>query len=472
MKVRLRRWRAKWCAPVLAGALLCACTGHLPYREADLQEQATPAQFQDRSADDTSLADLVRAAGYDGQWPPQYWRLGTLTLLGLYFNPQVDVARAQAAASQAALATAARRSPLSVELAAEHHSREVDDTPWTLGLAIGLPVGGASRREARVQQATFVADAAQIEIANSMWRVRGSIRDAVIDLLASTRRARLLEQRLSTHRDLVQLLQRRVDAGMASARELGRERTTMANVAAQLALEATAQASAWGALARALGLPLQTTRSLAIAEDALEQPDTVADAALARGNALRNRLDVYLRLLEFGAADAELRLAVAKQYPVVRVSPGFLWDQGDQIWSLGSLLVPPASAKEAVREAEARREVAAKQFSALQLDTISEVERAREVLLAAKASVGAAQETLESAQAQFQRIRRYFEAGGGDRLQLVTARLEIVQARQNLLDAQIATLAAAARFEDAMQLPILSDYIELPGQPGKVAEAS
>jgi hypothetical protein len=57
-------------------------------------------------------------------------------------------------------------------------------------------------------------------------------------------------------------------------------------------------------------------------------------------------------------------------------------------------------------------------------------------------------------------------------LQLVTARLEMVQARQNLLDAQIATLAAAARFEDAMQLPILSDYIELPGQPGKVAEAS
>jgi len=444
--------------------LLSACPARLPYQAADLREQAAPAEYANRSANDASLANLVRAAGYEGQWPPQQWNLDTLTLLGLYFNPEIDVARARALASQAALATAARRSPLSVELAAEHHSREVDDTPWTLGIAVGLPIGEGSRREARLEKATYIADAAEIEIAVSMWRVRGSVRNAVIDLSASTQRSQLLEQRIQTHRDLVRLLQRRVDAGMASARELGRERTSLATATAELAIEETARASAYGDLARALGLPLETVRSLGIADDAVQQPTVIPDAAAARGRALRNRLDVHARLLEFGASDAEVRLAVAQQYPTVRISPGFLWDQGDQIWSLGSLLIPPASAQAAVREAEARREVAARRFTALQIDTIGEVERAREVLVAASASSNAAQHIVDNAQAQFERVRRYFETGGGDRLQLVTARLETIQARQHLLDAQIATLEAAARFEDAMQVPVLSEFLKLPDE--------
>jgi outer membrane protein TolC len=136
------------------------------------------------------------------------------------------------------------------------------------------------------------------------------------------------------------------------------------------------------------------------------------------------------------------------------------------------LLIPPAAAPAAVREAEARREVAARRFTALQLTAISEVEQAREVLVGTSASVDAARETEASSRAQFERIRRYFEAGGGDRLQLVTARLEMVQARQHLLNAQIATLAAAARFEDAMQLPILSEYLKLPERKAGTVSAS
>jgi hypothetical protein len=140
---------------LLASVLLCACPGRLPYQPVDLDEKPAAAEFPDRAADDTTLAELVRASGYEDEWPPERWRLNTLTLLGLYFNPDVDVARAQALASNAALATAARRAPFAVEVAAEHHSREVDGSPWSLGVAIGIPIGRQSRREARLEQATF-----------------------------------------------------------------------------------------------------------------------------------------------------------------------------------------------------------------------------------------------------------------------------------------------------------------------------
>ena len=442
--------------------LLSACPARLPYKPVDLEEQAARVEFQNRAADDATLVELVRASGYEGMWPPEQWRLDTLTLLALYFNPEVDVARAQALASRASLSLAAKRSPLSVELAAEHHSREVDGTPWTIGVAVGLPIGSGSRREARVDRATYIADAAEIEIAAVMWRVRGATRDAIVDLTACRQRARLLEKQISVRRQLVKLMQRRVDTGMLSARDLGRERTELAAAEAELAVERTRQVTAYGDLAAALGLPLETVQSLKIADDAIKEPSVVPEAGAARSRALRNRLDIHVRLLEFGAADAEVRLAVAEQYPIVRISPGFFWDQGDEIWELASLVVPPASAQAAVLEAEARREVAARRFMALQIRVIGEVERSREVLQVTHASVTAGQDVVSQAQSQFERVRRYFDSGGGDRVQLETAHLATVQAQQHLLEVQIASYMSAARFEDAMQVPVLGDFLNLP----------
>lgn len=458
--------------PLLVSVLLCACPARLPYQPAGLDDEAVATEFVDRAADDASLAELVRASGYNDEWPPKRWRLDTLTLLGLYFNPDIDVARAQALASGAALATAARRAPLSVELAAEHHSREVDGEPWSLGVALGIPVGRQSRREAQLERATYIADAAAIEIAAAMWRVRASVRDAVIDLTASSRRTRLLEQQVSIHRDLTRLLQRRVEAGMLSARELGRERTALATAQTQLAIARSAYAGAYGDLAGALGLPLQTVQSLTIAQNAFNQTTDVPDRTTARATALRNRLDVHVRLLEFGAADSEVKLAVAEQYPLVTIDPGFFWDQGDNIWSLASLVIPPVGAQAKVREAQARREVAARRFTALQVHVISDVESAREVLLVTRGSVTAAQEIVAQAEQQFERVRRYFDSGSGNRVELMTARLNAVQARQHLLDAQIAWRKSAARYEDAVQVPLLSNFLKLPSRQSEAGAQS
>jgi len=460
----VREWSWKLWTVVIAGALVTACSTRLPYTSADLERQAAPSEFMDRAADDPTLADLVRASGYDKQWPPDQWRLDTLTLVGLYFNPDIDVARAQAVAATAALSTASSRAPLSVQLAAEHHSREVDGSPWSLGIAIGLPIGTENRREARVMKASLLADAAELEIAASAWRVRSAVRDAVIDLSASSQRVHLVSQRLVVHDELLQLLERRVDAGMLSARELGRERVAKAMAEAELAIEQTRQSDALGVLAAALGLPFETVRTLRIADNPLDETSAIPDGASARGEALRNRLDVHVSLLEYGAADAELRLAVARQYPVVVLSPGFLWDQGDNIWSLASAFVVPRSTLAAVREAEARRDVAGRQFTALQIRVINEVERAREAMQVTRSNVNAGADVVRRAQGQLDRAGRYFESGGGDRVDLVTARLAAVQARQHLLDARIVWRKSIARLEDAMQRPVLGDFLKLPDQ--------
>ena len=68
------------------------------------------------------------------------------------------------------------------------------------------------------------------------------------------------------------------DAGMISSRDLGRERVASAMAEAELAVEKSRWADAQGALAAALGLPLETVRSLNIADDPLDDPGAVPDA--------------------------------------------------------------------------------------------------------------------------------------------------------------------------------------------------
>ena len=57
--------------------------------------------------------------------------------------------------------------------------------------------------------------------------------------------------------------------------------------------------------------------------------------------ALLNRLDIREALARYQAAEARLRLEVARQYPDITLSPGFLWDQGDLVWSVGAAILAP-----------------------------------------------------------------------------------------------------------------------------------
>ena len=86
-----------------------------------------------------------------------------------------------------------------------------------------------------------------------------------------------------------------------------------------------------------------------------QTPAPPGDAGVQRA-ALLNRLDVRAKLLEYSAADAAVKLEIARQYPSFSINPGYLWDQGDNIWSLAAtMLLPAGGNKPAIQAAQARR---------------------------------------------------------------------------------------------------------------------
>jgi cobalt-zinc-cadmium efflux system outer membrane protein len=265
-------------------------------------------------------------------------------------------------------------------------------------------------------------------------------------------------------KDMLGLVNRRVEAGMLSARDLGIERVAYAQLELLRSQQLARQQRARGELATALGLSLEVLERMKLRFDAEVSPRTDMDVGALRRMALRNRLDVHRKLLEFGAADAEVKAAVAAQNPDITLGPGYAWDQGDNIWSLavGMSLPPAAQTRASIREAQARRELAAEQFAATQADAISLAERAGAQFRLARDRIADAEHQLRVQQEQESRMNRQFDAGAADRMQRVAARIDTLASETLLQSALVEVRQALAHLEDAVQRPLLGDFEVLP----------
>jgi cobalt-zinc-cadmium efflux system outer membrane protein len=450
----------------IALALTVAACSSIPYSPRPLLTDDALADYSARSATSDGLERFAIANGYGhADWPPSEWGLRELTLVALYFHADLDVARARAAAARAQQAAAGARDPMGLRVGPQYHSRELeeDNGPWTLGLELEIPLAATDRRAARVERSAFEADAAELDIAATAWAVRAGVRDAMAELQDAGQAVALLEAQIANRREVLALIERRVDAGMLSAHESGAERLLLSQLELALARAAAREQGARARLAPAVGLPVDVVNAMQFRFD-VPPADVAASNESSRRLALRNRLDVHRKLLEFGAADADVKLAVASQNPQVTLGPGYAWDQGDNIWSLAvGLSFPPAArARALVRENEARREVAAQEFLATQAAAISTAESAATQFRFSLDRVAVAQRQLELQRTQEARVARQFEAGSADRLQRALARSATLAGEESMQVAQAEARRALARLEDAVQHPLFGDFPELP----------
>ena len=460
--------------PGLATVIAIAACSVVPYSSRPLDTEASAAEFLARSGDADGLKRFATANGYAPEaWPPAQWSLKELTLVALYFHPDIHTARARAEIVRAELGAAAQPQSWSGKLKPEYHSRTPADNngPWTLGLELEIPLVAQGKRAARAERSAYLADAADLDIANTAWLVRGRVRDRYIDLQSSRDTLASLDAQLDARKDMLGLVNRRVEAGMLSARDLGIERVAHSQLELSRSQELAKVQRAQGELAAALGLSPDVFERMNLRFDADEPPRTEMDVGALRRIALRNRLDVHRKLLEFGAADAAVKAAVAAQNPDITLGPGYAWDQGDNVWSLavGVALPPVARTRASIREAQARRELAAEQFAATQADAISLAERAGAQYRLARNRIADAEHQLRVQQEQESRINRQFDAGAADRMQRVAARIDTLASETSFQSALVEVRRALAHLEDALQRPLLGDFEVLPAVEGSRA---
>lgn len=450
--------------------VIAAVGGCATYVPKPLHPAQSAVAFHSRNPNDPGLrVFLTRNGRPPPQWPLARWDLYDLTLLGLYENPTLALKRAQWRVAEAATITAGQRPNPGLRFLSEHHSLTAGGiSPWTLGLSFDLPLETAGKRGDRISQARALADAARWAVGESAWQVRSRVRGAFLSYFATRRQERLLAEENSVRARLLSLLEQRQAAGEISAFDVNTARLALQRGRLGLAQARAAAASAHALLAQALGLPLRALDGMRFSFAGIDQtPDLglLPSPAVQRA-ALLNRLDIRQALARYAAAEAQLKLEIARQYPDFHFGPGYSWDQGDNRWALGfSLTLPLFNQNQGpIAEAQARRAEAAAAFKLLQARVIGEIEQSTVDYRGAWRTWRTAETLLSAQKRHLHLVRARFAAGDADRVALTGARLALVTAARARLDALLATQTMLGKLEDAVQAPLIDPAPHHPPQ--------
>jgi cobalt-zinc-cadmium efflux system outer membrane protein len=463
----------------------------------------TAAELEGRSLTNAALkAFLEKNLHRDlTNWPAASWDFDTLTLAAFYYHPDLAVARAQWNLAQTGIQTAGGRPNPTLSLVpgydTTHHAGL---SPWIPAVSFDLPVETAGKRGHRIAVAGQLTESARLNVATVAWKVRSDLRSSLLDLAAATQREALLQKQISLQEEIVKLLDQQVQAGAIAAFETVAPRIASQKLRLDFAVAQSQRAEARVRVAGAIGVPVtalgvptlgggarlapaaaapKTERVAGEESRAPSEPppggtpnaedfrlsfdprnELVPSADLAsagvRRAALQSRSDILGALADYAAAQATLQLEIAKQYPDVHLNPGYQFDQGDNKWSLGiNFDLPILNQNQGpIAEAKARREEAAARFNALQAKALAEIERAVEAFRVSEKNLATLQALAEAQTKQRESVEAQFKAGAVDRLDLLSAQMESVNAGLVQLDGQWKFQEAAGALEDAVQRPM------------------
>jgi len=448
--------------------LLCLLflSGCAKFHPLPIDPPKVETEYRTRDLSDPGLRAYVEAnsASKPSDWPPRVFDLETLTLVAFYFSPELDTARAHVKTTEAGIVTAGARPNPTVGTGGGY--TDSPESPFLFRFTFDLPIETAGKRQYRIMRAERLTDAAQLALGETAWQVRARVRGALLDHLLAARELDLVRMEETVRSEAVALFERRLAVGEVSRPDVDTARTDLSNTRLRIRFLEGQVAETRTALAAALGLPVSSLHGVTFGWPNLERPpaeETVTPGEVHRAGLL-NRLDVRRALAEYAAIEAALRLEIAKQYPDIRLVPGYAFDDAaNKFTFIPSLILPIRNRNEGpIAEAEAQRKEAVARFLTLQARIIEETDRSLDRYRAALAEFSEADRTLRSLQdAREKAAQTAVEVGEMDRLTLVGFRLQSAAAARARLDALRRVQANLGALENAVQRP-LGPAIPLP----------
>ncbi len=423
-----------------------------------LDPDATQLSFHQRRLTDAGTREFLARRDIDvSQWPPARWTPEQIVLVALEHHPSSAQARARARLARAQLQTAGLAPQTTLSPGLERtNERDPGQSAWSVGLALDIALTGAPVREARIERARILADAALLDEADAAWAIRSATQRALIELWASSAEMALLDRLVATWLEAQAVMQKRHELGAADALELTTTRTAAAQAESRFVLAEQRRTGARGDLAQALALSLPAIDALQIDFGEFDSPPPIPPSGALRAGATLDRIDLRRALAQHAAAEAALQVELRAQYPEIRLRPGLMWDQGATMWQLGASLPLFSIDRQAgpIAEAVARREIAAQDFLALQARALVALEHARARAAAAELDTDGAEAEHDEARLQATRTEQRFARGDADRLDRLLARSRVLEADIRLLHARQRTLLSRLALEDALQRPL------------------
>lgn len=433
--------------------LIAACQAYVPK---SLDPQATAIHFGKRRLDDPELRMAIVSSGHWSNkraWPPSPWKLRELQGAALYYHPEIAVAKAKAATARAGIQTADTAPNPTLSFAPELGNPGGGVSPWVLGFTLDYQIETANKRGERTAQAQAASNAAALSIADTAWTVSSGVRAALLELETATRRLEILESQRENDDSLISMASERVKAGEAPRTDLAIYQTQQSRNSLDLADGRSKLDAARAKLADALGVPAISISNTAVSFGALDHfPATPTEQTLRKA-ALIRRSDILGALEDYAAADAGLRLEIAKQTPDLHLNPGYTFDQGQSKWALGIGLTLPVDRNAGpIREAVAKRDEAAAVFERLQIGIRGELDQSLAAYHADLQRLREVESLVTTQSKQLDDAEHLAKAGEGERVAENTARSLVLQAKLARIDALGQAQQSLGRLQDSARI--------------------
>ena len=230
-------------------------------------------------------------------------------------------------------------------------------------------------------------------------------------------------------------------------------------------------------VAEAIGVPVGALKDVEVAYDLAALPRGPGPPDFQRSAAAGTAAPPGCagRPCRLRCEESALQLEIAKQYPDIHLNTGYEYDQGLQKWGLLGFGVelPLLNRNEGpIAQAEARRRQAAARFEALQAKVIAELDRALAVYQVAAQSRAGAEALLATQRKQQESVEQQFKAGAADRLDVLTAQLELAASELALEDSQTQIAPGPRRAGGRRAAPArnLARSGARPGRPSQAGE--
>ncbi len=440
-------------------------SGCATYQAQPITQAAFVQTFESRSLDNPGVQQYISSHHNEGDHASKgTWDLSTLTLAAFYFNPDLDVARARSITTQAAIHTAEQHPNPTLQLPMGYTTNAMHgESPYTFGLGLDIPIETAGKRGYRIDQAQHLSNAARFNVGNIAWQVRSRLRQHMLYLYAAVQKASIQKQQIAIGQQVVDMINKRLSVGAASASELNQAQLTLSQNRLDLVNTQQNMLDARAQLATAIGLPVNALADTQIRFDAFGQIYPEMPTGEVRQKAILNRADVLAALSEYEASQAALQLDIARQYPDIHIGPGYTFDAGAHkfAFDVSGIALPFFNRSQGpIAEATARRTEMAARVNAMQIQAVTEVDRALQNYHQSLIHCRLAESLLAAQQRQLQALQKTFQAGETDRLGLALAQQAFFVNNLALLDALILVQQNIGQLEDAMQRPLSATNLQ------------
>jgi outer membrane protein, heavy metal efflux system len=459
---------------ILLASLFTGCAKE-KYVAKPISAQQTSAKFFAKDPLSSDFKAYLVKQGYKAdEIPFKSWGLKELTASALYHHSKLDVAKAQLGLANAQLESAGLQQNLTLNGSlARSNQANGDIRPWSYGLNVEIPIETAGKREIKIEEAQHLTEVARIDVADAAWQLRSQVSKDLLRYHENIAQQTLLQQQIDQHNAIVNMLEKRVAIGVLSNTEVIASKLLMQTKKDALTAEQAKSEEILANLATDAGLTLEKFKQIPISnleiESTLSEHAEILKIDAAKNlqtrnlqeSALLNRLDIRRSLENYAAAEANIKLEVAKQTPDISITPGFIFDFGDKIWSLGfsSLLNllntnQLNTSQTLIAEAIQLREIEGAQFEALQAKVIGDLSAANARFDAAQQNLAKAKQQQAAQQVYMQKLNKQFAAGALDKLELTQASLLAKLADAQIVSSQFDALSAANELEDLLQMPL------------------